>query len=95
MSEPELKASLPSTTFAERVEKSSQIASIDYDATNRELIVVYRGSPAWMYVYLDVPAHMWGRVQGAPSIGSFVHREIKAQFKFEKRPIVQAGTPAP
>lgn len=90
-----MKASLPSTTFAERVEKSSQIASIDYDETARELIVVYRGSPTFMYAYLDFPANMWGRIQGAPSIGSFIHREVKAQFKFEKRPIVQAGAPAP
>lgn len=78
-------------TFAQKIEKSTQIASAAYDAEKRELTVSFKNGTPALYTYKDVPADVWERMQGAESIGSFFHHEVKKRgFQFDRRALPQA-----
>ena len=64
---------------------SSNVESIGYDGENQELHITFLGSSGTTYVYLDVPDIVWEDLQAAPSKGSFLNREVKPRFTFEKR----------
>jgi hypothetical protein len=58
-----------------RVEGSTHVEWIEWDAATRVLQVEYRGGK--LYRYLEVPYEKWARLQRAPSKGSFLRREIQ------------------
>jgi hypothetical protein len=78
-------------TFAKRIEASSQLSSAVYFPESRELRVVFKyASSPCLYAYLNVPPEVWAAMLEAPSLGSFVGRQIKGIFDFDKR--VQPAT---
>jgi len=73
--------SMPDMFFVD----SSNVESIGYDPEAQELHVTFLGSPGGTYVYLDVPDIVWEDLQVAASKGSFLNREVKPRFAFDKR----------
>lgn len=63
---------------------SSNIEQIGYDSDAMELHVLFIGSPD-LYVYLEVPLQVFEEFRSADSKGSFLNREIKNVYRFEKR----------
>ena len=75
-----------STFLAERFKASSQVGSALYVPDLRELRAVFKGSPAVLYAYQDVPPEVWTGLLTAPSIGSYFHTAVKAAgYSFERR----------
>lgn len=64
--------------------QSSNVASVGYDETSGELHVVFLNSPT-VYVYLGVPREVFDGLMAAESKGSYLNREVKSTYKFEKR----------
>lgn len=63
--------------------ESSQIESFGYDRASQTLAVKFRRGG--LYHYADVPADVFDCLCACDSTGSFIHREIKGKFKFEKQ----------
>jgi hypothetical protein len=63
---------------------SSNVEQIGYDSAAMELHVRFLKTPE-LYVYLNVPEYIFQDLMAAPSKGSFINREIKNVFKFERR----------
>lgn len=82
-------------TFAQKIEKSSQVCHVSYDAEARELHVIFRTNAA-LYAYLDYPPDMWIAIQKAPSIGSFLIHNVtrpldgKLPYQFQKRALPES-----
>lgn len=64
--------------------QSSNVESIGYDPVAMELHVRYLSSPT-VYVYTGVPDLIYDALMAAPSKGSFIGREVKGTYPFEKR----------
>ena len=62
---------------------SSNIESIGYDEDAQELHVQFLSTG--LYVYSGVPREVFDGFMNASSKGSFLNREIKAVYHFEKR----------
>ena len=62
---------------------SSNIESIGYDKTSKELNVKFTGNDS-TYVYKDVPQEKYDELLAAPSIGKCLNKEIKNVFIFDK-----------
>lgn len=61
---------------------SSVIASIHYNETSKTLTIVYVSGA--IYHYLNVPAETYAELKNAPSRGTYLNREIKGRFEYEK-----------
>ena len=61
---------------------SSNIQSIGYDEANQDVYVQFiNGS---IYVYKGVPIHEYENLRDAPSLGSYLHRNYKNVYAYER-----------
>lgn len=63
---------------------SSNVEAIGWDAESQELHVLFVAGGG-LYVYQEVPDYVFEGFLNAPSKGSYLHREIKGRFQYEKR----------
>lgn len=70
---------MPDMTYVD----SSNIESIGYDESSQELHV--RFLSGGYYIYQQVPSYVFDDFINAPSKGSFLNREIKGVYDFEKQ----------
>ena len=61
---------------------SSNIESVGYDTSNRELHVRFLGNRT--YIYSDVPAELYEELLRAPSKGSFLNRAVKGAYAYRE-----------
>jgi hypothetical protein len=61
---------------------SSNIESVGYDPSDRELYVRFLGNRT--YVYSDVPAELHEELLRAPSKGSLLNRAIKGAYAYRE-----------
>jgi len=59
---------------------STVIRSFDYDATKRELAIVFQSGRR--YVYLEVPEETFQKMRRSFSKGDFFNTHIRDQFRF-------------
>ena len=57
--------------------KSSQLASIGYDAASKTLAATFARGPGTVYQYPNVDAKVYAELMAADSIGSFFGKHIK------------------
>ncbi|MEX2619990.1 MAG: KTSC domain-containing protein [Egibacteraceae bacterium] len=62
---------------------SSNLEQVGYDNDNMELHVIFKDGS--LYVYLDVPAQIYEELLVAPSKGSYLNREVKGVYNYDKR----------
>jgi hypothetical protein len=67
----------------QKVENSSNIRAMAYDATNEDLYVQFRADGD-VYRYRDVPPGAWRLMQAAESKVAFLQKAIKPNHLFEK-----------
>lgn len=61
---------------------SSNVASVGYDSDNESVHVQFiNGSE---YIYKDVPLHEFEGLRDAPSVGSYLHRNYKNVYPYER-----------
>ncbi|MGA2070622.1 MAG: KTSC domain-containing protein [Sedimentisphaerales bacterium] len=63
--------------------QSSNVEQVGYDVDNMELYVKFKSSGT-IYVYQNVPQEVFTMLMAAPSIGSFINREVKDRYSFRK-----------
>jgi hypothetical protein len=61
---------------------SSNVAEIGYDSSTQ--IVYVRFVDGKMYVYKGVPVLEFENLKNAPSIGSYLHRNFKNVYPYER-----------
>lgn len=61
---------------------SSNIESVGYDEDNQ--IAHVRFSNGSLYCYKGVPKHEYEGLLNAPSVGSYLHRNFKNVFAYER-----------
>ena len=61
---------------------SSNIDSIGYDEQNQEVYVRFLNNS--LYVYKGVPEHEFRNLLKAPSHGSYLHRNFKNVYPYER-----------
>jgi len=61
---------------------SSNVAQIGYDEPNQEVYVRFTNNT--LYTYKGVPKHEFEGLKNAPSIGSYLHRNYKNVFPYER-----------
>ncbi len=61
---------------------SSNVQSIGYDENTMALYVNFLNNA--LYIYKNVPKLEYDELLRAPSIGSYLHRNIKAQYPYER-----------
>jgi hypothetical protein len=64
--------------------ESSNVEQVGYDVDAMELHVKFKNSE-FMYVYLEVPQGIYDGLLVADSVGSYLNREVKSIYKFERR----------
>lgn len=62
---------------------SSNVEAIGYDDYTQQLHVQFVSSG--LYIYSDVPRFVFEDLLNAPSKGSFINREVKGVYQFEKQ----------
>lgn len=62
--------------------KSSNIDSIGYNESKKQLFVKFKNDVT--YVYKDVPIEVWENFQKAESKGKFVYYELRNMYDYEK-----------
>ncbi len=62
--------------------QSSNIESIGYDETEQEAYVKFLNGS--VYVYRDVPLHEYDGLREAPSVGSYLNRNFKNVYAYER-----------
>jgi hypothetical protein len=70
---------MPDMTYVD----SSNIEQVGYDSDNVELHVRFKNGD--LYVYRNVPVQIYEELLGAPSKGSYLNREIKDTYEYDKR----------
>lgn len=60
---------------------SSNVAAVGYSLENRQMFVVFKGTPDAVYRYDDVSPEAAGVVFGAGSVGKAIGHELKAAGK--------------
>ncbi len=63
-------------------EQSSNVREIGYDAKSMTMTVTFRNAQA--YQYFDVPQDIWQQALEAQSIGSFMAKVIKGNYRYSK-----------
>lgn len=61
---------------------SSNVESIGYDETTQTLFVKFLNS--YVYIYKGVPSMEFEGLKCAPSVGSYLHRNIKNLYPYER-----------
>lgn len=61
---------------------SSNLESIGYDDQNQ--VVYIRFLNGSIYVYKGVPLHEFENLRDAPSLGSYIHRNYKNVYPYER-----------
>lgn len=61
---------------------SSNLSSIGYDLPSSSLEVEFKNGS--IYLYLDVPEHVYKELMTAPSIGSYHNKHIKNVYRFKQ-----------
>lgn len=61
---------------------SSNIESIGYDEQNEQVYVRFLNGS--LYVYKSVPLHEFENLRDAPSLGSYLHRNYKNVYPYER-----------
>lgn len=61
---------------------SSNIESIGYDEQNEQVYVRFLNGS--LYVYKGVPLHEYENLRDAPSLGSYLHRNYKNVYPYER-----------
>ncbi len=61
---------------------SSTIESIGYDEQNQEVYMRFQN--ASLYIYKGVPIHEFENLRDAPSLGSYLHRNYKNVYPYER-----------
>lgn len=61
---------------------SSNVAEVGYDAQNKIVYVRFLNNS--MYIYKDVPEAEFNGLLNAPSIGSYLHRNFKNVYPYER-----------
>ena len=61
---------------------SSNIANIGYSEENQEVYVQFLNGS--IYVYKGVPQHEFENLRDAPSLGSYLHRNYKNVYPYER-----------
>ena len=61
---------------------SSNIAAVGYDAENQWVYVQFLNSS--MYAYKSVPQHEFENLRCAPSVGSYLNRNFKNVYPYER-----------
>ncbi|MEN6349882.1 MAG: KTSC domain-containing protein [Syntrophomonas sp.] len=61
---------------------SSNVDSLGYDEQNK--IAYVRFLNGSLYIYKDVPQHEFDALFNAPSIGSYLHRNFKNVYPYER-----------
>ncbi len=62
---------------------SSNVVSVGYDEANLEVHVRFLNGS--LYVYKGVPVHEFENLNTAPSVGSYLHRNYKNIYPYERR----------
>ena len=70
---------MPEMTYVD----SSNIEAIGYDDETQELHVQFLSGG--LYIYHNVPRHVFDALMNAPSKGSFLNREVKGVYQFSKQ----------
>lgn len=70
---------MPDMTYVE----SSNLEQIGYDRDKSELHVIFKDGS--LYVYSDVPVQIYEGLLVAPSKGSYLNREVKGVYHYDKR----------
>ena len=61
---------------------SSNLASATYDPDVEDLTITFQSGDS--YIYRNVPPSVYRGLQSAPSAGSYLHRQIKGRFQYER-----------
>ena len=61
---------------------SSNIAAVGYDAENQMVYVQFLNGST--YAYKDVPEHEFESLRTAPSVGSYLNRNYKNVYAYER-----------
>ena len=61
---------------------SSNIAAVGYDVGSSTLQVEFNNGTA--YQYFDVPEHIFEGLRDSDSVGSFLHANIKGNYRYSK-----------
>ena len=61
---------------------SSNVGAIGYDESSQTLYVKFLNNT--MYIYKGVPIVEFDGLRNAPSVGSYLHRNIKNLFPYER-----------
>ncbi|MCK0126814.1 KTSC domain-containing protein [Gelidibacter sp. F2691] len=61
---------------------SSNIESIGYNEQNEQVYVRFLNGS--LYVYKGVPLHEFENLRDAPSLGSYLHRNYKNVYPYER-----------
>lgn len=62
--------------------ESSNIESVGYDEVEQEVYVKFLNGS--VYVYRGVPSHDFEGLRDAPSVGSYLHRNFKNVYAYER-----------
>jgi len=62
--------------------QSSNIESVGYDEGEQEAYVKFLNGS--VYVYRGVPLHEFEGLKDAPSVGSYLHRNFKNVYAYER-----------
>ncbi len=62
--------------------QSSNIESVGYDENDEEVYVKFLNGS--VYVYRGVPLHDFEGLRDAPSVGSYLHRNFKNIYPYER-----------
>jgi hypothetical protein len=61
---------------------SSNLSEIGYDETTRTAYIRFTNNT--LYVYRDVPPQEFESFRNAPSLGSYLHRNFKNVYPYER-----------
>ena len=61
---------------------SSNVSSVGYDSESQTVYVQFLGGST--YAYKGVPAHEFENLRTAPSVGSYLNRNFKNVYPYER-----------
>ncbi|EMF7823953.1 TPA: KTSC domain-containing protein [Yersinia enterocolitica] len=61
---------------------SSNIQSIGYDSSDQILEIEFNNGA--VYQYFDVPEHVYTELISSPSVGGYLAKSIKGNFRFSR-----------
>lgn len=73
---------IPANVQMQAVSNSSNVEYVGYDPQAKDLYITFKGGST--YRYAEVPVDTWRDLQNAPSVGKFIHANIKGIYKSER-----------